>query len=97
MIKSELLVPVFGAKEKKFMKQNKKKYSTMDKPVGQLTRIADFLPPPDQLVMPENTVKVTLALDRQSLLFFKRKASKLGIKYQKMIRELLKGYVAHYS
>lgn len=77
--------------------KHKKKYSNSDQPIGKLTRVADFLPSPDKLVMPENTVKVTLALDRESILFFKQKADKLGIKYQKMIRELLKGYVAHYS
>ena len=78
------------------MKRNKIK-SSNDQPIGKLTRVNDFLPSPDKLVFPEETVKVTLALDRQSLLFFKQKANKLGIKYQKMIRELIRGYVAHYS
>lgn len=90
-------MPVFGGKEEKTMKINKRKHLDVNQPIGKLTRVPDFLPPPDKLVLPENTVKVTLALDRQSLLFFKQKADKLGIKYQKMIRELLKGYVAHYS
>ena len=65
-------------------------------PVGKLTRVEDFLPPPEQLVMPEETVKVTISLTRSSLDFFKRKARKQGTKYQKMIRELVDRYTKIY-
>ena len=67
-----------------------------DMPVGKLTRVEDFLPPPEQLVMPEETVKVTISLTRSSLDFFKRKARKQGPKYQKMIRELVDRYTKIY-
>ncbi len=79
------------------MKRKIKKLKNHDLPLGRLKEVADFLPPPEKLVSPEETVKVTLALDRQSLEFFKNKAARLGTKYQKMIRELLKSYTAHFS
>ena len=65
-------------------------------PVGKLTRVEDLLPPPEQLVMPEETVKVTISLTKSSLDFFKRKAQKQGTKYQKMIRELVDRYTKIY-
>jgi len=67
-----------------------------DMPIGKLTPVKDFLPPPDQLVVPEETVKVTLSLTKSSLNFFKRQAKKNGIKYQKMIRELVDQYTKLY-
>lgn len=67
-----------------------------DMPVGKLTRIPDFLPPPDELIFPKRAVKVTIALDEDSLNFFKKKAATIGTKYQQMIREVLRRYVSHY-
>ncbi|MBF0103198.1 MAG: CopG family transcriptional regulator [Desulfobacterales bacterium] len=61
------------------------------------TRIKDFLPSPDQLVFKEDTIKITLALSKQSVEFFKQEASKYGIKYQKMIRNLIDKYVEAHS
>jgi hypothetical protein len=55
---------------------------------GQLRPITDTLPPPDQLVPRDDTVKVTLALSRRSLEFFKREAAKQRVPYQRMIRAL---------
>jgi predicted DNA binding CopG/RHH family protein len=68
-----------------------------DMPVGELREVANFLPPPDQLVFPERTVKVTIALDSSTVRFFKEKARKHGSKYQRMIRVLLDRYAAKYS
>lgn len=65
-------------------------------PIGRLTRVNDFLPPPDKLVMPEETVKVTMCLSKSSVLFFKRMASRHHMKYQRMIRNLVDTYTAHY-
>jgi predicted DNA binding CopG/RHH family protein len=65
-------------------------------PIGKLTEVNDFLPPPSQLVMPEETVKVTISLKRSSVEFFKRKAGQYHTKYQKMVRELLDHYASHY-
>ncbi len=67
-----------------------------DMPRGKLIRIKDDLPPPHELVMPDDTVKVTIALNRKSVEFFKRAAEKNHTKYQKMIRELLDQYVSRY-
>lgn len=73
-----------------------KKRANGDKPVGKLTRVEDFLPPPGALVMPEETVKVTLALSRSSVNFFKEQARRNHTKYQRMIRSLVDTYTAHY-
>jgi len=66
-------------------------------PVGNLTRVKDFLPPPEKLVMPEDTIKVTLLLSKSSVRFFKRQASRHRTKYQRMIRELVDRYTTQYS
>ncbi len=58
--------------------------------------IEDFLPPPEELVRKEETVKVTLSLSRSSVEFFKRKARKNRVPYQRMIRRLLDLYVARH-
>ncbi len=65
-------------------------------PVGKLKRIPDFLPPPDQLVLPQETVKVTLALTKSSVIFFKRAAKRNHIKYQRMIREVVDKYARQF-
>lgn len=66
-------------------------------PIGKLTRIKDFLPPPDQLVFPEDTVKVTLLLSKSSVKFFKHQATRHQTKYQRMIREVVDRYAQQYS
>ncbi|MDP2653259.1 MAG: CopG family transcriptional regulator [Candidatus Omnitrophota bacterium] len=73
-----------------------KKKTNGDQPTGKLTRVPDFLPPPEELVLPDETVKVTLSLTRSSVEFFKREARKNNIKYQKMIRELVDRYAKQY-
>lgn len=69
-----------------------KKQDDENFPIGKLKRVDDFLPPPDQLVIPEETVKVTLSLTKSSLQFFKREARRNHTKYQKMIRTLVDRY-----
>jgi len=59
--------------------------------------INDFLPPPEQLAMKEESVKVTLSLSKQSMEFLKNAASKNHSHYQTMIRKLVDYYVAHYK
>jgi hypothetical protein len=56
--------------------------------------IKDFLPPPSELVLREDNVKVTLSLSRRSIDFFKSEAKKQRVPYQKMIRALVDGYAA---
>ena len=66
-------------------------------PVGRLSRVSDFLPSPDELALPEETLKVTISLSRSSIEFFKKQAGKYHTKYQKMIRELLDRYVSQFK
>lgn len=72
----------------------KKKNIDPDMPIGKMTRIKDFLPPPEDLIMPERTVKVTILLSESSVESFKKFAEKHHTKYQKVIRKLLDEYVA---
>lgn len=78
------------------MKTHKKvKYT--DEHIGKIKIIPDFLPSPDHLVMKEeDTEKVTLSLTKSSIDFFKRAAKQNHTKYQKMIRNLVDQYAAHY-
>lgn len=66
------------------------KYS--DEPIGKVEVIEDFLPSPEELAFKEDTVKVTIALSKSSVDFFKREAKKHDTKYQQMIRRLLDAY-----
>ena len=66
-------------------------------PIGKLTRIKDVLPAPDQLVVPEETIKVTLLLSKSSVQFFKRQAAQHRTKYQRMLRELVDRYTEQFS
>lgn len=68
-----------------------------DEPLGRIKIIDDFLPPPDQLVLKEDGVKVTISLSQKSVDFFKAYAKKSNIPYQRMIRRLLDEYAGHYS
>lgn len=68
-----------------------------DEPIGELVRVKDFLPPPEELVFKENNTKVTIALSKSSIEFFKREAKKHHTQYQKMIRNLLDEYVARHN
>ncbi|MBI4399105.1 MAG: CopG family transcriptional regulator [Candidatus Omnitrophica bacterium] len=75
----------------------KKRIHDQNMPVGRMTRIDDFLPSPNELVMPvENTVKVTISLKKSSVSFFKDAAKKNHTKYQRMIRALLDQYASRY-
>jgi predicted DNA binding CopG/RHH family protein len=57
--------------------------------------ISDFLPSPEELILKNETVKVTIAISKASVDFFKNKAKKYNTRYQKMIRRLLDEYAAH--
>ena len=60
-------------------------------------RIKDFLPPPEQLVKKEDTIRITINLNKQSVSFFKEKAKKQGVSYQNMIKSVLDYYVHEYK
>ena len=68
-----------------------------DEPLGRIKIIKDFLPPPDQLILKEDGVKVTISLSQRSVDFFKAHARKSNTSYQRMIRRLLDEYVMRYS
>jgi hypothetical protein len=68
-----------------------------DEPLGRLKVVPDFLPAPKDLVFREEGVKVTIALSKRSVDFFKREAEKHHTQYQRMIRRLLDEYAAHHT
>lgn len=59
--------------------------------------VRDFLPPPEELAFREEGVKVTIALSKKSVEFFKSEASKHHTQYQRMIRKLVDSYVDSYT
>lgn len=75
--------------------KNKTRYT--DEPMGELRVVKDFLPSPDQLVLKEDNVKVTISLKKSSIDFFKQQAKKNRTSYQKMIREIVDLYASHYQ
>jgi predicted DNA binding CopG/RHH family protein len=64
-----------------------------NEPLGEVKVIPDFLPSPAELAFTEEGVKVTLALSKKSIEFFKSEAAKNHTQYQRMIRRLLDAYV----
>lgn len=75
----------------------KRRSRSSDEDIGNPVRVEDFLPPPEQLVLKDEQVKVTLALSRQSIEFFKAHAARAQVPYQRMIRNLLDAYVSRYG
>lgn len=75
----------------------KNKISYSDGPMEEVRVVDDFLPPPEALAFREETVKVTIALSKASLDFFKQEAAKHRVPYQRMIRRLLDEYTLHYT
>lgn len=74
----------------------KKKIRYTDEPIGELRRIKDFLPPPEELAFKDASIKVTIALSRSSVEFFKKAADKYHGSYQQMIRKLIDAYAANH-
>jgi len=75
----------------------KSKIKYTDEPMGDLKVVKDFLPPPDQLVLKEDKVKVTISLSKGSVEFFKKEAKKHRTSYQKMIRRIIDVYTSQYQ
>ena len=65
--------------------------------LGKLKIVPDFLPRPEDLVFREAGVKVTIALSKRSVEFFKDEARRHNTQYQRMIRRLLDAYAEHYA
>jgi hypothetical protein len=66
----------------------KKKIIYKDVAFGPVRRIKDFLSAPEQLVLRETNVSVTLNLSMASVDYFKGLGNKSRIPYQKLIRRL---------
>ena len=62
-----------------------------------LEPVADFLPPPENLVLREDTVKVTISLSKSSVNFFKKQARRCHAPYQTMIRQVLDLYTKKFG
>ena len=73
------------------------KIRSRDESLGRLRIVRDFLPPPEDLVFRDEGVKVTIALSKRSVEFFKGEARKHNTQYQRMIRRLLDAYAEHHS
>jgi len=75
----------------------KKSVRYTDEPMGNVQVVPDFLPSPDQLVLKEDNVKVTIALSKTSISFFKKIAREHRTPYQTMIRQVLNVYADRFS
>lgn len=60
--------------------------------MGNVRVIRDFVPGPEQLVLTEQKVKVSISLSKSSLEFFKSRASRYHTAYPRMIRNRLDAY-----
>lgn len=85
---------VIGEKEGAFMNS---KISYSDGPMEEVRVVEDFLPSPEELAFREETVKVTIALSKASVQFFKQEAARHQVSYQKMIRRLLDEYTLRHD
>ncbi len=75
----------------------KKKIKCSNEELGGVEVIKDFLPPPHELVLKDDGVKVTLTLSKNTVSFFKKEAKKNKVPYQKMLRSLLDSYTQHFK
>jgi hypothetical protein len=91
---SGLLEPDTGERGKRFMKE---KIRYTDEPLGDPKVVSDFLPRPEDLVLKDEGVKVTISLSKRSIDFFKSEAKKHDTQYQRMIRRLLDSYAEWFS
>ena len=73
------------------------KINYTDGEIDEVRVISDFLPPPSELAFRDETVKVTIALSKSSVEFFKREADRYNVSYQKMIRRLLDEYAGKFG
>jgi predicted DNA binding CopG/RHH family protein len=73
------------------------KISDPAKPIGQVTIVKDFLPPPEQLVPKNTTVRVTMEFSQETIEYFKREAKQNNLSYKSMIRDLLDVYVKQHN
>ncbi|MBT3273639.1 MAG: CopG family transcriptional regulator [Spirochaetales bacterium] len=93
-------MPDFGEKDGGDMSK-KMIYRDAPKAVAEAINAAkvvdDFLPPPEELLLRNETVKVTISLTQTSVDFFKKSAEEQGVPYQAMIRKVLDLYSQRYQ
>jgi len=65
--------------------------------IGKIEIVKDFLPAPEELVLKDTNIKVTLNLSKTSVDFFKALAQKNKSQYQKVIRNLLDKYTQNFT
>lgn len=65
--------------------------------IGPVEIVDDFLPSPDQLVLKDAGVKITLFVSQKAIDFFKAHAARSKVPYQRMIRSLLDSYASRYG
>ena len=75
----------------------KSKIKYTDERMGKLKVVRDFLPSPEQLVLKEDRVKVTISLSKSSIDFFKKEAKRNRTSYQRIIRHLIDLYASGYQ
>jgi predicted DNA binding CopG/RHH family protein len=75
----------------------KHKIKYTDEPLGKISVVRDFLPPPEELAFKQENVKVTMTLSKSSVEFFKKVAHKYHAPYQKLIRSLIDAYAARHA
>jgi len=92
-----VLATLVEAWEKKHYPLASAKIKYTDEPLGKLRVVPNFLPAPQDLVFREESIKVTLALSKRSVEFFKREAAKHNTQYQRMIRRLLDAYAEQHA
>jgi hypothetical protein len=71
--------------------------SRLGKAIDEAKVIADFLPPPDELILDEDGVTVSITLSERSVAFFRRHARTRGVAYDAMIRRVLDLYARHFE
>lgn len=82
------------------MKKNTKYHNApaeVAKAIESAEVVEDMLPPPEELVLRDETVKVTISLTKKSVDFFKHAAKQQGVPYQTMIRKVLDLYRQRYQ
>jgi predicted DNA binding CopG/RHH family protein len=77
--------------------KKKRKIKYTDQPIGKIKIVDDFLPEPKDLVLKEETTKITISLTKSSIEFFKNEAEKYHTNYQTMIRKLIDKYASRYA
>lgn len=99
MAKSALLVLGIGGKVRIYMTNNINYTDAPDdieSALDEAVEVTDMLPLPAELVRKSAKEKITIAIDRDSLVLFKKYAKKHDAKYQTMINDVVGAYADKY-